>query len=167
MIKQGKTTGLPRKLTQKENVSGQANQNSPTKRKAKATGKRTGGSPTHKLQTSGMRLQTDIPTGTSKADPNIQQKPAPVTQTMTTNHQSSRRISHHRLRGKIEKEHHPQFQGYHSGCQLGTANRRCSPRLETPYQLMSSMIKTMKKRKLYNLKSIRHRTNRTQTTTRA
>ena len=57
-------------------MTGQENQNGPTKRKARATGKRTGGRPTHKLQTSGMRLQTDIPAGTSKEDTKIQQ-PAP------------------------------------------------------------------------------------------
>ena len=66
MFKQDETTSLPRKLTQKEKVTGQANQNSPTKRKAKAASKRTGG----------MRLQIDIPAGISKADTNIQQKPA-------------------------------------------------------------------------------------------
>ena len=75
-FKQIETTGLPRKLTQKEKVTGQANQTGPTKRKARATGKRTGGRPIHKLKTSGMRLQTDIPAGTSKEDTNIQQ-PAP------------------------------------------------------------------------------------------
>ena len=72
---------------------------------------------------------------------------------MTTDHQSPQRISHHRLRGKIKNEHHPRFQRYHSGSQLGTANRRCSPRLGTPYQLMSSMIKTIKKRKQFEIDS--------------
>ena len=76
MFKQDETTGLPRKLTQKERVTGSATQNSPTKRKARTTGKRTGGRPTHKLQISGLRLQTDIPAGTSKENINIQ-KPVP------------------------------------------------------------------------------------------
>ena len=73
MFKQDVTMGLPRKLTQKEKVTGQANQNSPAKRKARTKGKGTGVRPTHKLQTSGMRLLTDIPAGISKEDINIQQ----------------------------------------------------------------------------------------------
>ena len=73
MFRQDETTGLPRKLTQKEKVSGKAKTDSPTKQKASATGKRTGGRPTQKLQTSGMRLQTDILAKTSNNDSIIQQ----------------------------------------------------------------------------------------------
>ena len=76
MFKQDETTGLPRKLTQKENMLGQAKTDSPTKRKARATGKRTGGRPTRKLQTSGMSLQTETPAGVSNNDNII---PQPVT----------------------------------------------------------------------------------------
>ena len=73
MFTQDETTGLSRKLTQKEKVSGKANTNSQTKRKTRATGKRTGERPTRKLQTTGMRLQTDILAETSNNDINIQQ----------------------------------------------------------------------------------------------
>ena len=55
---------------------GQEKTNSPTKRKARATGKRSGGRSTRKLQTSGMSLQTNIPAGTSNNNNII---PQPVT----------------------------------------------------------------------------------------
>ena len=76
MVRRDETTGLPRKLTQKEKMLGQEKTDSPTKRKARTKGKRTGGRPTRKLQTIGMSLQTDIPAGTSNNDNII---PQPVT----------------------------------------------------------------------------------------
>ena len=42
---------------------------SPTKQKAKATGKRTGGRPTNKLQTRGMSLQTEVAVEKEKTAP--------------------------------------------------------------------------------------------------
>ena len=169
MFKQDETTGLPRKLTQKEKVTGQANQNSPSKRKTKATGKRTGGRPTQKLQTSGMRLQLISTPELRKRTPAFNRNQHPASSNSDNDDQSS--ISSEDIapspKSNIKNEHHPRFQRYHSGSQRGTANRRCPPRLVTPYQLTSSIIKTMKKRRLYNLNSIRHRRNRTQTITRA
>ena len=73
MFRQDETTDLPRKLTQKEKMLGQGKTDSPTKRKASTTGKRTGRRPKRKLQTSGMSLQTDIPAGTSNTDNTITQ----------------------------------------------------------------------------------------------
>ena len=43
MFKEDERTGLPKKLTQKERMLTQGKTDSPTKRKAKSTGKRTGG----------------------------------------------------------------------------------------------------------------------------
>ena len=77
MFRQDEMTGLPRKLNRKEKMLGQEKTDSPTKRKARATGNRTGGRLKRKLQTSGMSLQTDIPAGTSNNDNIILQ---PVTQ---------------------------------------------------------------------------------------
>ena len=60
MFKEDKEAGLPVKLTRQKKKTSQVNKSIPTKRKAKATGKRTGGHPTQKLQTScGMNLQTE------------------------------------------------------------------------------------------------------------
>ena len=70
MFKEDEKTGLPKKLTQKGKMTMQGKSNSPAKRKTKPAGKRTGGRPTRKLQTSGMNLQTEIPVGTSQANNN-------------------------------------------------------------------------------------------------
>ena len=51
----------------------QGKTDNPTKREARTTGKRTGGRPTRKLQTSGMSLQTEIPAGASNTDNTISQ----------------------------------------------------------------------------------------------
>ena len=68
MFREDKKTGLPKKLTQKERKPVQGKSDSPAKRKTKATGKRTDGRPTRKLQTSGMSLQVEIPGGNSQAN---------------------------------------------------------------------------------------------------
>ena len=57
----------------------QGKSDSPAKRKTKPTGKRTGGRPTRKLQTSGMSLQTEIPVGILQANNNN------IPQTATSN----------------------------------------------------------------------------------
>ena len=67
----------------------QGKSDSPTKRKAKTTGKRTGGRPTRKLQTSGMSLQSEIPAGTSNSDNNIPQPATPDTENHEDDDQSS------------------------------------------------------------------------------
>ena len=68
MFRQDEKTGLPKNLTQEEKMLGQGKTDSPTKWKARTTGKRTGGRPTRKLQTSGVSSQTEIPAGTSNPD---------------------------------------------------------------------------------------------------
>ena len=73
MFRQVETTGLPKKLTQNKNMLGQGKTDGPTKRKARTTGKRSGGRTTRKPQTSGMSLQTDITDGTSNTDNTIPQ----------------------------------------------------------------------------------------------
>ena len=76
MFKEDEKTGLSMKLTRQQKMTSQAHQNSPPKRKAKTTGTRTGGRPTHKLQTSGMRLQTDDQIEEPTADTKTREKPA-------------------------------------------------------------------------------------------
>ena len=71
MFKEDEKTGLPKKLTQKERMLTQGKSDSPTKRKAKSTGKRIGGRPTRKLQTNGISLQAETPAGTSQSNNNI------------------------------------------------------------------------------------------------
>ena len=71
MFRQDETTCLPKKLTQTEKMLGQGKTDNRTKRKARTTGKRTGGRPTRKLQTSGMSLQTEVPAGTSNTENTI------------------------------------------------------------------------------------------------
>ena len=89
MFRENEKTGLPKKLTQRERMLTQGKLDSPTKRKAKSTGKRTGGLPTRKLQTSGMSLQAEIPAGTSKSDNNIPQPATPDTDNHEDDDQSS------------------------------------------------------------------------------
>ena len=79
MFKEDEKTGLPKKLTQKERMLTQGKSDSPTKRKAKSTGKRTGRRPKRKVQTSGMSLQAEIPAGTSQSTNNIPQPATPNT----------------------------------------------------------------------------------------
>ena len=79
MFKEDEKTGLPKKLTQKERMITQGKSLSSAKRKTKPIGKRTGGQPAMKLQTSGVSLQTEIPVGTSQANKNIPQTATPNT----------------------------------------------------------------------------------------
>ena len=58
MFEEDENTGLPVKITKKQS---RQQTSSPTKRKAKATGKRAGGRPPAKLQTRGLTLQTEVP----------------------------------------------------------------------------------------------------------
>ena len=73
MFKEDEKTGSPKKLTQKERTLIQGKSDSPAKRKTKTTGKRNGGRPTRKLQTSGMSLQAEIPFGISQSNNSIPQ----------------------------------------------------------------------------------------------
>ena len=69
-LEEDAVTGLPKTLTRKEQTAGQ--QSSPTKRRARPTGKRTGGQPTRVTHpTRGMSLQKEekLKTRTSKATP--------------------------------------------------------------------------------------------------
>ena len=68
MFKEDEKTVFPKKLTQKERMHVQGKSNSPAERKTKTTGKRTGGRPTSRLQTSGLSLQAEIPVGTPQAN---------------------------------------------------------------------------------------------------
>ena len=79
MFKENGKTGLPKKMTQKETMLIQGKSDSPAKRKTKETGKRTGGRPTRKLQTSGMSLQAEIPVGISQSNNSIPQIATPNT----------------------------------------------------------------------------------------
>ena len=79
----------PEKLTQKERMLTQGKSDSATKRKAKSTGKRIGGRPTRKLQTSGMSLQAETPAGTSQSNNNIPQPATPDTDNHEDDDQSS------------------------------------------------------------------------------
>ena len=58
MFEEDQNTGLPVQITKKQS---RQQTSSPTKRMAKATGKRTGGRPLAKSQTRGMTLQTEVP----------------------------------------------------------------------------------------------------------
>ena len=90
MFREDEKTGLPKKLTQKERMLTRRRSDSPTKRKAKSTGKRSDGRPTRKLQTSGMSLQAEIPAGTSKSNNNnITQPTTPDTDNNEDDNQSS------------------------------------------------------------------------------
>ena len=89
MFKEDEKTGLPKKLTQKERMLIQGKSNSPAKRKTNATGKRTGGRPTRKLQTSGMSLQGEIPVGISQSNNSIPQTATPNTDKHEEDNQSS------------------------------------------------------------------------------
>ena len=62
MFQKDEVTGLPVKHTKKSKQQ----TTSPTKRKAKATGKRTGGRLTTKPQNRGMTLETEVATGKEK-----------------------------------------------------------------------------------------------------
>ena len=67
MFKEDETTGSPVKQTKKNTLT--QKMSSPTKRKAKATGKRTGGRPTQKLQTTRRSLGTDNTLEKKKTEP--------------------------------------------------------------------------------------------------
>ena len=86
MFKEDEKTGLPKKLTQKKGCSYKEN---PIAKRKKATGQRTGGRPTRKLQTSGMSLQAEIPVGISQSNNSTPQTATPNTGKHEEDDQSS------------------------------------------------------------------------------
>ena len=140
----------------------QGKSDSPTKRKAKTTGKRAGGRPTRKLQTSGKSLQAEIPAGTSKSNNNIPQPTTPDTDKtkMTINHRPHPKILPHRLSGRTRNRPLQRKQSQ-EGNQREIASRRFHMRLVIQYLLTRSKRRTMKrKNNRLNFKSIHHRTNK-------
>ena len=142
-------------------MSGQANTDSPTKRKARATGKRTGGRPTQKLQTSEMRLQTDIPAGTSNNDIIIQQ-PVPSDNDDQDNDEQSCALSED-IAPSPKRQNKKRTPPAISTAPLRIFTRNSQSSLSTALTLNT----TKEGRRRYNLKLIRHRTNKIQTTTQA
>ena len=94
MFKEDEKTDLPKKLTQKKRMLTQGKSDSPTKRTAKPTGKRTGGRPTRELETSGMSIQAKIPAGTSQSTNNIPQPATPDTDSHEDDDKSSASSEH-------------------------------------------------------------------------
>ena len=131
MFTEDENTGLPVKQTKKQKLATQTS--SPTKRKAKETGKRTGGRPAQKLQTTrGMSLRTDdvLEKKTANTEPGKTESSHSDDSRSTT---SSEDVAPSPKRQNQKNAHHPQHWHPKENRQE-TASRRPPNHSEMPCQ---------------------------------